>query len=134
MRRIHRHWRQQRIQFLFAVFFDEAQRSGSNSCSPRTRIPFSAERRTQPRIPAVVLIVDKFVGQLVQQIPFFGKGQAVRAGLVVAVFNLLHHGGDAHFEELVEIAGGDGEKLQPLEQRIAFVLGLFEHTPIEREP
>ena len=26
------------------------------------------------------------------------------------------------------------KKLQPLQQRIALVLGLFEHTPVEREP
>ncbi len=74
------------------------------------------------------------MGQLVQHIAFFGQRQAVGTGLVVAVFNLLHHGGHAHFEELIQIAGRDGKKLQPLQQRIALVLGLFEHTAVEREP
>ena len=58
----------------------------------------------------------------------------VGTGFVVAVFNLLHHGGHANFEELVEIAGRNREKLYPLKQRIAFVPRLFEHTTVKREP
>ena len=70
----------------------------------------------------------------IRQATFTALSVAIGTGLVVAVLNLLHHGSHTHFKELVQIAGRDGEELQSLEQRIAFVLSLFEHTPVEREP
>src|SRR5581483_8651514 len=55
-------------------------------------------------------------------------------GLGVAVFDLLHQAGDADLKELIQIVGADGEKLQPFEQGIGFVLRLFQHTPVELQP
>ena len=46
----------------------------------------------------------------------------------------LQEAGDADFEELVEVAGGDGKELHALQQRIAFILGFLQHTPVERQP
>src|SRR5579871_511339 len=85
-------------------------------------------------IPAVILVVDKIMRQFVKRISFFREGQTIRTSFVIAVFDLLHHGGDAHLEELVEITRRDGKELQALEQRVAFVRSLFEHAPVEREP
>ena len=59
---------------------------------------------------------------------------AVGVGLGVAVFNALHQAGLADFDEFVEIAGGDGQELDPLEQGIGGVLGFFEHAPVEVHP
>ena len=42
--------------------------------------------------------------------------------------------GDPDHEELVEIAGEDGEKLGALQQRHVGILGEFEHPGIEGEP
>ena len=42
--------------------------------------------------------------------------------------------GDPHHEELVEVAGEDGEELGPLEQRQVGVLGQLEHPLVEGEP
>ena len=52
----------------------------------------------------------------------------------MAVFQLLQQAADPDLEELVEIAGGDGEELHALQQRIAEIRGLFEHAPIKFEP
>ena len=49
----------------------------------------------------------------------FAGRAAVGARLAIAVFDLLQHACQADFDELVQIAGGDGEKFHPLEQRIA---------------
>ncbi len=46
----------------------------------------------------------------------------------------LHDPGDADLEELVEVAAGDGQELDALEQRVGLVLGLFEHAPVEPQP
>ena len=54
--------------------------------------------------------------------------------LVVAVFNALQNSGDANLKELIQIAGGDGEKFDPLQQRIGVILGFFQHAPVEVHP
>jgi hypothetical protein len=59
---------------------------------------------------------------------------AVRSRLGIAVFNPLQDAGDANLDELVQIAGRDGQKLHPLEERIGLVLGLLQHAAIEAEP
>ncbi len=59
---------------------------------------------------------------------------AVVALLAVAVFNALHEAGLANFNVLVEVRGGDGEKLDPLEERIGGVLSFLEHAPVELHP
>ena len=55
-------------------------------------------------------------------------------GLADAVLDALQDAGDADLDELVEIAGGDGEELDALEQGIALVLSLFEDAAVEAEP
>src|SRR6185369_6685268 len=49
----------------------------------------------------------------------------------------LHLGaqaGDTNHHELVEIAAEDAQKLQPLEQRIGGIFGLFQHAGVELQP
>ena len=41
---------------------------------------------------------------------------------------------DPHHEKLIEVRAEDRQKLDPLEQRHAFVLGFFKHAAIELEP
>ncbi len=41
---------------------------------------------------------------------------------------------DADHEELVEVAGEDGEEVGPLQQRQVGVFGQFEHPGVERQP
>jgi hypothetical protein len=60
--------------------------------------------------------------------------QPVRSSAGVARRQLPTHARHAHHEKLVEIRTHDRQELEPLEQRHARVLGLFEHTLIELEP
>jgi len=62
------------------------------------------------------------------------EGKSVRPRLCISIFNLLHQPGHPHFKELVQIAGGNGEEFQPLQYRIALILGFFQHTPVESHP
>ena len=57
--------------------------------------------------------------------------QAVEAGLGVAVLDTLHDAGHANLDKLVQIAGGNGQELDPLEDGIVLILGFFEDTAIE---
>ena len=92
-------------------------------------------RQSGPQsVPALVLVVHKLVGKARQDVSFFAQGEPVGPGFVIAIFNLLHHCRYPNLEKLVEVTGRDGEKLQALEQRIALVLSLFKHTPVERKP
>ena len=51
-----------------------------------------------------------------------------------ADLRLLAQPGDPDLEELVEVAGEDGQELDPLEQRIALVACLEEHAGVELQP
>ena len=64
----------------------------------------------------------------------FVRAQAVVARLAVAVLDALHEAGLADFDVFVEVAAGDGQELDPLEQGIGRVLGLFEHATVELHP
>src|SRR6187401_3281638 len=60
--------------------------------------------------------------------------QARKVWPVFAVLDVTHQPGDAHHEELVEVRGDDGRKLDPLEERHRVVAGFLEHAIVEREP
>ena len=51
-----------------------------------------------------------------------------------AGFDLLAQPGDADLEELVEVAGEDGQELRALEQRIPLIAGLVEDARVELQP
>ena len=48
--------------------------------------------------------------------------------------DLLLEPGDADLEELVEVAGEDGQEAHPLQQRVALVLRLEQDARVELEP
>ena len=60
--------------------------------------------------------------------------EAVGTRLAVAVLDLLQESGEADFDKFVEVAGGNGEEFDALEQRIGFVLSFFKDAAIEGEP
>ena len=59
---------------------------------------------------------------------------AVLARPVDAAVDVLLQAGDAHHEELVEVARVDRAELEPLEQRDRLVLGELEHAVVELQP
>ena len=68
-------------------------------------------------VPAAVLALDKGVQLGGVAVEGLFRRQAVGPDFVVAVFNALHDAGDANLDKFVEIGGGDGQELDPLEQR-----------------
>ena len=64
----------------------------------------------------------------------FVGAQAVVTRLAIAVFNALHEAGLADFDVLVEVGAGNRQELDPLQQRVGGVFGLFEHTTVELHP
>ena len=64
----------------------------------------------------------------------FGGSETVGSMDVTTVFDQLFEGGDADFEELIEIGADDGEEFESFEEGLGGVLGLFEDTMIEFEP
>src|SRR2546425_1912828 len=90
--------------------------------------------RAQLLIPAAILIIDKIVGFARDQVALFNQSQAIGTGFGIAIFNLLDKAGDSNLKKFVEIAGSYGKKLQALEQRVVFILGLLQHTTIEGQP
>ena len=68
------------------------------------------------------------------QIPFLEQRQAVRSGIGITVLNFLHQARNSHLEELVQVAGSNGEEFQTLQEGIGFVLGLLQYAAIECQP
>ncbi len=62
------------------------------------------------------------------------RSQTIKARFGVAVFNALHDAGNANLDKLIQIAGGDGEELDPFEQGIFRILGFFEDAAIKAQP
>src|ERR1700722_13532213 len=125
---IDRDRREQWIQLFLAVLVDKAASLRVQFVQAQNANAVLGKGRTQ-RVPALVLVVDELVRKGRQGVALFGQGQTVGAGLVVAVLDLLHHGSHANLEKLIQITGGDSQKLQTLQKRVSGILGLFEHTP-----
>ena len=84
--------------------------------------------------PAVVLIFDEFVDGRRELARALRAGPGRRVPLRLALLRLLQQAGHADFHEFVQIAGGDGQKFDALEKRIAGVEGLFEDAAVELQP
>ena len=65
---------------------------------------------------------------------FLLGAEPVERRLLDAGAELLEDRRHPDHEELVEVGGGDGQELDPLEQRVGVVLGLGEHPAVELEP
>ena len=94
----------------------------------------SRRRAGRMLVPASVLRFHervKFTGEAPQ---LFFRRQSIGAGERISVLNLLQKAVDSHLHKFVQIAGRDGEELDSLQQRIAFVQRLFEHTTVESQP
>ncbi len=59
------------------------------------------------------------------------RGQPVGGNFDDARIHLFAKPGDAHHEELIHVRTEDGEEFHALEQRITFILRLFQHAPLE---
>jgi hypothetical protein len=55
----------------------------------------------------------------------FGGAETIRAMNITSVLDELFEGGDADFEELVQVRADNSEEFEPFEQRLGWVLSLF---------
>ena len=53
---------------------------------------------------------------------------------IATVFDQLFEGGDADFEEFVEVGADDGEEFESFEKGLGWILGLFENALIKGKP
>ena len=74
----------------------------------------SVELGAQLRVPAAILLANEGVDIFAEVVERLLRGEAVESRFFVAVFNSLQHAGDTDFDEFIEVAGGDGEELDPL--------------------
>ena len=93
-----------------------------------------AQLRQQMFVPAMVLRGHKAVHLGRQLGQRFGWAQAVKARPTRAILNALHQAGLADLNLLIQVRAGNGQELDPLQQRGCLVPGFFEHTPVELHP
>lgn len=82
----------------------------------------------------IVLVRDHALDAFSDGSEGFAGAEAVGTVGVAAVFQQLFEGGDADFEELVEIRADDREKLQPFQQGLGGILGLLKDALVELQP
>ena len=94
---------------------------------------FGVERRQDFLVEQRVLRLDQGArfGADAQQV--FLRRQAVGGDRLRAELDLFLESGDADLEELVQVAADDAQEAQSFEQRMARVLRLRQHAPVERE-
>ena len=64
----------------------------------------------------------------------FGGAETVGTVNIASVVDELFEGGDADFEELVQVRADDGEEFEPFEEGLGRILSLFENALIKLQP
>jgi hypothetical protein len=137
MRRVEGYRGEERIDLLLEKFDGEFA-VGLAELLPLQHADASAlEFGDEAVIPAGTLILVELMEALTDMLQalFLSKSTWIEGlGQTKALFKLLEDAGDADLNELVEVAGGDGEELYALEEWVGGVVGLFEDAAIELEP
>jgi len=123
-----------RVELALAVAGDESLGRGIELVQAQHANPLLHQRGTQLLVPAAVLALHRLVDEAGERVALLDGRHAVRTGLGVAVLDALQQARHPDFEEFVEVRGGDGEELDPLQQRVALVLGLLQHPLVEGQP
>src|SRR5262245_222638 len=84
--------------------------------------------------PAFGDLVEHPFGARTNGVELLGQRQTVRRSSVEPGANLSRQRGDANHEELVEIARGDRQELDALQQWVTARACVVEHALVEREP
>ena len=124
---------QHRLDLALEILLEPRARLRAPLRAPQQRYPFGGQRRQQQLVQAAVLVGDQLRGALVDRVELLGDRHAVGGELPAAELLQLLQARDADLEELIEVAAGDAQELQPLEQRHRFVERLVEHPLVELE-
>jgi hypothetical protein len=98
---------------------------------PDTLFPQFGKKKV---VPAAVLGLHEAVDFSRESGERFIWSEAVVTGFTITVLDALHEAGLTNFDVFIEIGSGDGEKLDPFEQRIGRVFSFFEDAAIELHP
>ena len=133
MRRVHRQRRHQREDVFLVVVLDQRPLVGGQLVERHDTdlLPTQVGQQFHvdlPLLPAELGNDDAALVELLAGRP------AIDAELVDAGADLLLQAADALHEELVHVAGGDGEELDPFEQDGALVAGFVENAEVELQP
>src|SRR5882672_5653892 len=101
--------------------------------SPGSGTTRGSERGQQQTIEAAVLVGHETRGAIVDRGQLFRDRHAVGGELPAAELLQLLQSRHPDLEELIEIAAGDAQELQPLEQRHRLIERLVEHPLVELE-
>jgi len=134
MRRVHRYGSEQRIELAGAVVVHERQPRLIQLVDAEDTNALLGQFRPQTLVPAGILFFDKIASRVFDELPLLQHSEPVGSSGVVAVFELLQQAAYPDLEELVQIAGRDGEKLHSFEQRVAQIPGFFQYAQIEFQP
>ena len=134
MSRVHRHRGEQRVEFPFAVIVRERQRRLIQFVNAQDSNSLLRQLRTQVVVPARILFFNELMSGVLDQLPLLRHGEAVGSSGVVTVFELLQQAANPDLKKFVQIAGGNGQELHPLEQGIAEIRCFFQHPPIKLQP
>lgn len=82
----------------------------------------------------LILVVDHAEDASSDSSENFGWTKAIGSMNIAAIFYQLLEGGDADFEELVQVGAYDGQEFESLEEGLGRVLSLLENAMIELKP
>ena len=134
MRGIDRDRREERRDSLHEKFLDVLACLGPKLVEIADADRFVGERGDEFLAPAGVLFRHERVNSLHQLGEDFFLRAAVWTGVAVSLLDLLQEAGEAHLDEFVEIARGDGQEFHALEERVRRIARLFEHALVELQP
>src|SRR5438132_5868584 len=121
-----------RLHLAFEVVLEPERLPRSPFAGPEQGHAFCGERRQQEAVEAAVLVGHQTRRPIVDRGELLGDRHPIGRQLAAELLQLLESG-DANLEELIEIAAGDAEEPEPLEQRHRLIERLVEHPLIELE-
>src|SRR5581483_10097083 len=132
-RRIEAQRTQHRLHLVLEILLEPTPRLRRPVVAAEQRDLALRERRQQDLVEATILLGHEAGGALVNGRELLLERQAIGRERARAQLEQLLEAGDPDLEELIEIARGDTEEAQPLEQRHRLVEGLREHPAVELE-
>ncbi len=134
MGRIHGDWCKQRIHFFLTVRVNKRFLFRIEIFQVKHADILTRQRRHQPLVPALVLLLDKLARLQRDQLTFLLRRKRVGTRINETFFNALQEAGDSNFKKFIQIAGRNGKEFHPLQQGIVLVIGFFQHAPVEGKP
>ena len=92
------------------------------------RVKFGADSLEDP-----VLLVQQFAEARPNRRQLLGGGLLAGRSRNRVGLDLLHQDGDAYLEELIQVAGNDGQELDSFQQWISLVQRLMQHPALESQ-